>query len=225
MSEDRPAPDRRTLDPKSAGCIVPAVLIVAVFVAAWFGIQSLIGNTGKWSLAAADFGLDTSGLPATAKEPFKREVQRLRDAYESGALQPQEVVGGVAGLLETRTIHLLVVDDVVVRRLPASGLDDAERAGAAETLGVLAGCGDGGTVPLATLLDVLGPLKDVPEDGGPVPLDDAGLRDLVARAEVALDGAARPEEPRPVDAASLLSRFSAHVDETLAGAGQPGAGD
>ncbi|MEM9381229.1 MAG: hypothetical protein AAGB93_14850 [Planctomycetota bacterium] len=230
MPEDRPdgapAPaERRSLDPKSAGCIVPAVLVLAVLVAAWFGIQSLIGNTGKWSLAAADFGLDTSGLPEQAKEPFRDEIGRLRGAYEAGLLGPQDVVGGVGGLLETRTIQLLVVDDLVVRRLPASGLDPEERDRAAELLGDLAVCVDGGTVPLVTLLDVLGPLTEVPEDGGVVPLDDAGLRDLAARAEVALDDAARPETPRAVDAAALLSRFSAHVDETLAAARRQSDGD
>jgi len=208
------------LNPKSLGCILPAVLAAIVLGMAWYGIQSIIGNTGAWSLAAADFGLSSSGLADESQAPFTLEVQRLRVAYEDGTLDPQEVVKGVSGLLETRTIQLLVIDDLITRRIPGSELPTEEKEQVAADVRVVAHCVDGGQIPLASLLKILGPLAEVPEDGSAVAFGDDDLRALGERAAAALEveGVVPPEEPRAVDADALLGRFRAHVDETLAAA-------
>ncbi|MEM6672616.1 MAG: hypothetical protein AAF726_07210 [Planctomycetota bacterium] len=220
MTDDRPSsesPSRPTLDPTSLGCILPGALAVLVFGLAWMGIQSLKKSSGIMSIQAAEFGLQSSGLPADAKAPFEAQVDRIRRAHESENLDAQGAVEGVKGLLATRTIELLVVDDVRARRLPASGLSAEERAAGDAALERLATSLDAETLRVDSLIEVLGPLTEVPEDGSVVPLDDAGLRALLERADAALAEIDDPESPpRPVDAAALLSRFEQHVDTTLA---------
>ena len=218
------------LNPKSLGCILPGVLAVIVLGLAWSGMQSIIGNTGKWSLTAADYGLASAGLPPQVKAPFTLEIQRLRVAYSDGSLDAQGVVKGVSGLLETRAIQLLVVDDLIVRRLPASQLTDDEKASIRAAMGTVAVCVDGGQIPLKSLLMILGPLAEVPEDGTEKDITDEDLKGIGERAVAALAKEEKgkkvvevPEDPRAVDADAILGRFRAHIDETLAA--EPAAPD
>lgn len=219
-----------TLNPLSAGCLVPVFLALAVMGLAYLGLQKIVSNTGPWALQAADKALADSGLPEVQTAPFSLEVARLRTAYDAEKLDSTEVVNGVAGLLETPILPLLILNDVVERRLPASGLDEAKREEFVDAAAEFSRFADAQRVPYQGLIKVLGPLARPEEEGGPVDtLTDEDLTAMAARArasvqeirdaakaknELLADGDLPAEVP---DIGILLGRYRDHVDAVLAG--------
>ncbi|MEM8709930.1 MAG: hypothetical protein AAGG01_03180 [Planctomycetota bacterium] len=210
--------------------MVPVLLALAVMGLAYLGLQKIVSNTGPWALQAADKALADSGLPTEQTAPFSLEVARLRTAYDAESLDSTEVVNGVAGLLETPILPLLILNDAVERRLPSSGLDEAQRAEFLEATAEFSRFADAQRVPYQGLIQVLGPLARTEEEGGPVDtLTDDDFVAMAARARTSVqeirDAAKAKNEsldegqlPADVpDIGILLARYRDHVDAVLAG--------
>ena len=185
---------------------------------AYFGLQRIVSNTGPWAIAAANNALAESGIPEAQRASFAAEVDRLRVALEAEELESKDVVNGVAGLLETPILPLLVVDDVLDRRLPASGLSDAKKASVAEALTTFKSAADTQVLKYQELLQVLGPLARTEEEGGPQ--DELSDEELEAMGSRAASAVVDKEIPKLDEAPSfdvLLGRYRAHVSDVLDG--------
>ncbi len=146
------------------------------------------------------------------------EVARLREAFDAETLESSSVVNGVAGLLETPILPLLILNDVVDRRLPASGLNEAQKAEFMAAIADFSAAADTQALKYQDMITVLGPLARSEEEGGPKQeLDD---KEFLAMAERARTATARIEVPK-LDTMptfnALLERYRDHVDAVLAG--------
>ncbi|MGK0483314.1 MAG: hypothetical protein ACJAQ3_003297 [Planctomycetota bacterium] len=220
MPEESPAANQHpaSLKPFSAGCLVPVFLALAVIGLAYMGLQKIVSSTGPWALQAADKALLEAGLPETQRAEFGAEVARLREAFDAETLESSSVVNGVAGLLETPILPLLILNDVVDRRLPASGLNEAQKAELMAAIADFSAAADTQALKYQDMITVLGPLARSEEEGGPKQeLDD---KEFLAMAERARTATARIEVPK-LDTMptfnALLERYRDHVDAVLAG--------
>lgn len=207
-----------SLKPLSPGCLVPVLLALVVMGLAYLGLQKIVNNTGPWALSAADNALADSGIPESQRVPFALEVTRLRAAFEAEKLDSANVVNGVAGLLETPILPLLIVDDVIDRRLPLSGLDEAQRAEFVSALTGFKAAADSRVLKYQELLTVLGPLARTEEEGGPkADLTDAEFLEMTERAKAAVLDKKIPELDEAPSYDVLLERYRSHVSAVLDG--------
>lgn len=209
----------KVLNVGSAGFLIPFGIAIAVIVAAWLGLQGIVKSTGPWAIQAAQKGLVESGLPALDRAALTVEIERLNAALVKEAVAVPAAVQGVDGLLKEPLIPQLLIQDVIDRRLPASGLDEEARASARASLGTFASYVDAGLLNYGHGVKVLGPLTSVADNGRPPALDDAGLVGLVTRAEDEI----RRIEPKQLAAAtlrtvtrtSLIEGYRARIDGIL----------
>ncbi len=207
-----------SLKPMSLGCILPVMLAVVVVGLAYMGLQKIVEHTGPWALQAADHALVESGIPEAQRKPFAAEVARLRAAFEAETLDASAVVNGVAGLLESPTLPLLIVHDVVDRRLPASGLTAEQKSAFMASITEFKAAADSKKLKYQDLIKVLGPLARTEEQGGPKEtLTDAELMEMAKRADAMTSVVEVPKLDVEPTHAVLLKRFQDHVDSVLAG--------
>lgn len=207
-----------SLKPLSPGCLLPVALALVVMGLAYMGLQKIVNNTGPWALSAAENALAASGIPESQRSPFAVEVARLRAAYEAETLESADVVNGVAGLLETPTLPLLIVDDVIDRRLPASGLTGAQKASIIEALAGFKTAADTRVLKYQELLEVLGPLARTEEEGGPqTELSDDDLVAMGSRAATIVVDKKIPKQDVQPTYDVLLQRYRDHVTAVLEG--------
>ncbi|QDV07005.1 hypothetical protein Poly30_25240 [Planctomycetes bacterium Poly30] len=207
-----------SLKPLSAGCLVPVFLALAVMAVAYVGLRKIVDNTGPWALQAADKALLDSGIPEVQRTAFGAEIERLRVALDSEEADPGDVFNGVAGLLESPILPLLVVDDVLDRRLPASGLTAEEKAEVRSTLIRFRAGADAQVLKYQDLVALLGPLARTEEEGGPqAELSDAELLEMGERARAATADLDIPKLDTEPTYEVLLQRYRDHVDAVLAG--------
>lgn len=207
-----------SLKPLSPGCLIPVVLVLVVMGLAYMGLQKIVNNTGPWALSAADNALAASGIPEGQRAPFAVEVARLRAAFEAETLESADVVNGVAGLLETATLPLLIVDDVIDRRLPKSGLNEAQKTSVIEALAGFKTAADTRVLKYQELLEVLGPLARTEEQGGPQSeLSDDDLVAMGSRAATIVVGKKIPKQDQEPTYEVLLQRYRDHVTSVLEG--------
>ncbi len=224
MTDETPAPTGdysvhpASLKPLSPGCLVPVALALVVMALAYIGLQKIVNNTGPWALSAAENALADSGIPESQRVPFALEVARLRSAFEAETLESADVVNGVAGLLETPTLPLLIVDDVIDRRLPDSGLDDTQKAEFVAALTAFKTAADTRVLKYQELLEVLGPLARTKEEGGPKSeLSDADFLEMTSRAQAIVLDKKIPKQDEEPSYDVLLRRYRDHVGAVLDG--------
>lgn len=224
MTDETPAAARdysvhpASLKPLSPGCLVPVALAVVMMGLAYIGLQKIVNNTGPWALSAAENALADSGIPEDQRVAFALEVARLRAAFEAETLESADVVNGVAGLLETPTLPLLIVDDVIDRRLPESNLTDEEKTEVIASLTTFKAAADGRVLKYQALLEVLGPLARTEEEGGPqAELSDAELLEMSERAQAVVADEKVPKLDEEPTYEVLLERYRAHVGAVLNG--------
>lgn len=220
MPDESPAAPAHppSLKPFSAGCLVPVFLALVVLGLAYMGLQKIVDNTGPWALQAADKALLDSGVPAAQRAAFGVELERLRVALDTEKLGSSDVVNGVAGLLESPILPLLVMNDVVDRRLPASGLTAEEKSDVRAALTRVEEAAEAELLIYQDLVKVLGPLGRTEEEGGPqAELSDAELLEMAERARSATVEMSIPRVDAEPTNEVLLQRYREHVDAVLAG--------
>ncbi|MEL6716507.1 MAG: hypothetical protein AAFZ87_14975 [Planctomycetota bacterium] len=221
---DSPKKAPPSLDPKSAGCWIPALIGATLIVLSYVGVQRLMASTGPWAIESARNAVATSGLHPEDRAAVLAQIQRLETALEGEVIDAQKVTEGVSAILQDPLIVQLTLDDVAVRRIPASGLGDAEKGGARDTLERLASLFESNLVEYAAVTDVLGPLvaEEKLEPDARVELDDDALRALVDRAARAIetvDAETLAEATlTEIDRAALLKRLEASIGATTAAA-------
>ena len=221
-SEETP-PGPPSLDPTSASCLIPfGIGLVVVFVA-WLGLRSIREHTGPWAVQAAKTAIDRSGLQDRDRSALREGVDRLERAFDAGEIDAQEVVEGVEGILENALIPKLAIEDARVRRLPASELTAEFQERADTVLAQLSSLAETELLEQSRVYMVLGPLGMVPDDGSPPVLSDEELRELVGRAESAIesidDRRLATWSREPVTRETLLNGFRRHVDAIVDGDG------
>ena len=118
-----------SVNPRSAGCILTAVAIVAAVVAAWLGLRLLKASSGDMALAAARNGMATSGLQAETSTLIEAQLARVEAALSGEQISPAEVISAVNGLLQTPALPALRLRQILLVDLPASTLPEEQRAG------------------------------------------------------------------------------------------------
>lgn len=224
MSSESPAAHSHpaSLKPFSAGCLVPVFLALVVLGLAYVGLQKIVNNTGPWALQAAEKALVDSGISGAERGALGAELERLRAGLDAETLTSEEVVNGVAGLLETPILPLLVVNDAVDRRLPASGLNDEQKAEFLSAISRFKGAADAKLLKYQDLVTVLGPLARTEEEGGPQKdLSDAELMEMAERARTVTEGLDVPKMDTEPTSTVLLERYRDHVDAVIAGTADP----
>ena len=215
------APGPPSLDPTSASCLVPFGIGLLVVFVAWLGLRSIREHTGPWAVQAAKTAIDRSGLQERDRSALREGVERLEYAFDAEEIGAQEVVQGVEGILENALIPKLAIEDARVRRLPASGLSSEFKARADSTLAEFSSLAEDELVQQSRVYMVLGPLGMVPDDGSPPTLSDEELRELVGRAETAVDSVDErllgTRSGQAVTRESLLDAFAKHVDAIVSG--------
>jgi len=210
----------KTLRVSSPGFYIPFGIALVLIATAWVGLQGIVSSTGPWAIQAAQKGLAESGLPSTDRAELTLEIERLNAALSAESVEVQAAVSGVDGLLKEPLIPQLLIQDVIGRRLPASGFDDAQQAAARETLQTFASYVDAGLLNYGHGIKVLGPLTSVSDDGAPPELDDAGLTELVTRASKELElitpAQLKDLKLKPVSRKRLLDDYAARIDGILA---------
>lgn len=203
----------------SAGFLIPFGIALVVIAAAWLGLQGIVKATGPWAIKAAEKGIAESGLPALDRAALTLEIERLNAALAEQAVAVPLAVQGVDGLLKEPLIPQLLIQDIIDRRLPESGLDETARVSASTSLASFASYVDAGLLNYGHSIKVLGPLTSVAEDGQPPSLDDGALVELITRAEdeirrVPADklGAATLQT---VTRRSLMEAYRAKIDRIL----------
>ena len=214
-----------SLDPKSRGCWIPALIGAALAFMLWSGVQRIVASTGPWAIASARNAVAESGLHADDRARILGQVDRLAAALDKGDLDAQGVTRGVQAILQDPLIPQLTLDDIRARRLVASDLSEEEQHAADKELALLASLFEAREVEFVELLDVFGPLAKPGDDGVRSELDDAGLRALIERASAAVAAAtAKPQgsveklDParlETVDRESLLGRLERQIDELV----------
>ena len=205
-----------SVNPRSAGCILTAVAIVAAVVAAWLGLRLLKASSGDMALAAARNGMATSGLQAETSTLIEAQLARVEAALSGEQISPAEVISAVNGLLQTPALPALRLRQILLEDLPASTLPEEQRAQVGDALANLWSGLLLEDVTAGEVSSALG-LAPVPE-GQTAPL--LGDDELLALRDRALE--ARPEPwagslegflplPDPVE------EFRLHVDGVLAG--------
>lgn len=215
------APGPRSLDPRSKSCWIPALIGLGLMAAAYVGIKRIEASAGVWAVEAARNALATSGLRADDRGAIEAQIERLDDALEAKSIDTRATTKGVDAILQKPLMQLLTLLDVRDRMLPASGLDEAERASAAEALGTLASYVDAGIVGLDRLNTALGPLATETAPGqGRTQASDDELMAVVAAAglEVEAVPASRLDavDVRPVTRDVLLADLEAAIDSAVA---------
>lgn len=180
MTPEPPQP--ASLNPMSAGCLIPFGIGLVLVVAAYLGVRSIEQHTGPWAIQSAQKGIQESGLPQRDRAALTIEVERLNTAYESGSIDAVGVVKGIDGILKEPLIPLLTLEDARVRRLPASGLSAEDKAAGDATLATFMGYARAEVVARSTIFDVMGPLALVGTDGVPPVIDDDALSGILGRA-------------------------------------------
>lgn len=210
-----------SLDPTSAGCLVPFGIGLVVIFVAWLGLRSIREHTGPWAVQAAKTAIDRSGLQERDRTALRDGVDRLESSFDAGRIDAQQVVDGVEGILENALIPKLAIEDARVRRLPASGLSSEFQQRADATLAEFLGLVEVELLETSQVYRALGPLAMVPDDGSPPELSDGELRRLVGRTEVAIDSIDERRRGmktvRKVTRETLLEDFERHVDAIVAG--------
>ncbi len=207
-----------SINPRSAGCILTAVAVVAAVVAAWLGMRLLKASSGDMALAAARNGVATSGLQTETCTLLEAQLARVEAAHRDEQLSPAEVISAVNGLLQTPALPALRLRQILRVDLPASTLPEAQRAEVGEAL---ANLWSGLLLEDVTAGQVSGALglSPVPEGQVAPPLGDEELLGIRARAlEVRPEpwvGSLEGFRPLP----DPVEDFRAHVDAILASDG------
>lgn len=205
-----------SLNPRSAGCILTAVAILAAIVAGWLGLRLLRASSGDMALAAARNGVATSGLGAETRGRLEAQLRRVEGAHHAGELTPAQVIEAVNGLLQTPCLPALRLQRVLEVDLAASGLTPASRGELAAALASLRRRVEAGEITVGALNATLDLAPATPGEAA-APLGDLELEAILTRArEVLAEG-----PPPAVDAASdppdPVEVFGLHVDRVLEG--------
>lgn len=204
-----------SLNPRSAGCVLTAVAVLAAVVAAWLGMRLLKASSGDMALAAARSGVATAGLDAETRELLEVELGRVDAALQAGQLTPAQVISAVNGLLQTPCLPALRLERVLEVDLPASTLPDDRRAQVTDALLNLWRGLELGEITAGQVSGALG-LAALPEGEAAPLLDDDDLLAIQARAlealpepRTSLEGFLPPPDP--------VEDFRLHVDAVLEG--------
>lgn len=217
MNQESPSAEGpASLNPRSAGCILTAVAVLAAVVAGWLGLRLLKASSGDMALAAARNGLATSGLGSEPRDLLEAQLLRVEDAHHAGDLSPAQVIAAVNGLLQTPCLPTLRLRRVMEVDLPASTLPEDARAELAGSLAVLWRRLEAGEITVGQLSGVLG-LGPVEPGEEATRLSDPELEAVGARArEVLATGSGdQPREAGPLP--DPVEDFRLHVEGILNG--------
>jgi len=199
------------------GCLIALAVLVAVLVAAGVVVAF---NFKSWmasgTAAVAKAVIDESELPETEKPEIKAIIDQLRDEVKAGTVTLEQVSEIFEGLPDSPVLAAGAALQFVGMYVEPSGLTDEEKADGVVTFDRLAFALSEGTIAWDDLEEILKPIAYKQDDSlefqDPKAVSDDELRQVIAQAREAADGAGVPAEVEKID---LSDTFAAYIEEKL----------
>jgi len=227
MANERFGFDEEPVRRNSSGClkgclIALAAILVLMALAGFFVSQNWRGWVGSMAGTLIDQTLESSALPAEEKIEVKEQLNRVTEAFSSGAMSGDQMERLMVQLVESPLFAAFMVYAVEEKYFDQSGLSDEEKeAGKTSLMRFVRGLTQE-KIDEQAMEEVMDHIGDRQNDGSWQMRDqvsDQELRAMLATANKHADAAEIPEEVEKFDPSDELKLI---IDQALATSqGQP----